>query len=442
MKICMITLGCPKNVVDSEYLLASLFDNQVQLVDRADQAEVVIINTCAFILPAREEAIETILEAVQLKAAGRLKRIYVTGCLPQRYLDELQQEIPEVDGFFDDYDFTVIGKKLSYQLNLTAQNHSKKRILQTPNHYAYLKIAEGCDNRCRYCTIPDIKGDYQDRPMPDLVNEAHALADLGVRELILVAQDTTYYGWKQGNKKLLCDLIHAMARLEPIKWIRILYAHPAHLNDCIFKLYNEIDKLCRYIDLPIQHVSDKILRLMGRPVSGDEIRRLIDRLRENVPDIAIRTTLMVGYPGEDEPDFLLLKKFVIDSELERLGVFKYSSEEGTEATKLSHQVAESAKQDRYEEIMEIQAAISLKKNQQLLGGTIPVIIDEKEVDNSGFLGRTQWDSPGIDNSVRVTGNLNIGQIYPVIIDQVSEYDLWGKITNIKNQDFTFGVIPG
>jgi ribosomal protein S12 methylthiotransferase len=432
MKICIITLGCPKNVVDSEYLLASLFDKQVQLVYRADQADVVIINTCAFILPAREEAIEAILEAVQLKVTGRIKRVYVTGCLPQRYIDELQQEIPEVDGFFDEYDFNAIGKKLSHQLNLTGHNHGKSRIIQTPNHYAYLKIAEGCDNRCRYCTIPEIKGGYQDRPMRDLLDEAQTLADIGVRELIVVAQDTTYYGWKQGNKKLLCDLIHAIERFEPIKWIRILYAHPAHLNDCIFQLYNEHEKLCRYIDLPIQHVSDKILKLMGRPVSGDEIRRLIDGFRENVPDIAIRTTLMVGYPGEDEQDFSLLKDFVIESELERLGVFKYSSEEGTEAAKLSNHVDENVKQDRYEEIMEIQAAISLKKNQQLLGRTIQVIIDEKEEDNSGFLGRTQWDSPGIDNSVRVISNLNIGQIYPVNIDRVSEYDLWGKVTNSKN----------
>jgi ribosomal protein S12 methylthiotransferase len=427
----MITLGCPKNVVDSEYLLASLFDNQVQFVARADQADVVIINTCAFILPAREEAIETILEAVQLKAIDRVRRVYVTGCLPQRYINELQREIPEVDGFFDGYDFTAIGKKLSRQLNLTDQNHSPKRILQTPNHYAYLKIAEGCDNRCRYCTIPEIKGDYQDRPMPDLIDEAQTLAAMGVRELIVVAQDTTYYGWKQGNKKLLCSLIHGLAQLEPIKWIRILYAHPAHLNDCIFQLYKEHEKLCRYIDLPIQHVSDRILKLMGRPVSGDEIRRLIDSLRENIPGIAIRTTLMVGYPGEDKQDFSLLKEFVIKAEIERLGVFKYSSEEGTEAAKLSNQVAESIKQDRYEEIMEIQADISLKKNRQWLGQTIPVIIDEKEENKPGFLGRTQWDSPGIDNSVRVAGNLDIGQIYSVTIDRVSEYDLWGRVTNSK-----------
>ncbi|UCE06163.1 MAG: 30S ribosomal protein S12 methylthiotransferase RimO [bacterium] len=430
MKICVLTLGCPKNIVDSEYLLARLFDKQAQFVDRAEQADVVIINTCAFILPARAEAIETILEAVQLKEIGKIKRVYVTGCLPQRYLDELQKEIPEVDGFFDEYDFFKIGKKLSHQLNLNSNNRTKRRIIQTPNHYAYLKIADGCDNRCRYCTIPEIKGSYRDRPLQDLLDEAKELADSGVRELILVAQDTTYYGWKQGNKKLLCDLINSIAKIEPIKWIRILYAHPTRMNDCIIQLYNEHKKLCRYIDLPIQHISDKILESMGRPISSNEIRRLINKMREKVPGIAIRTTLMVGYPGEDEQDFALLKEFITETEFERLGVFKFYPEDRTDAAKMSNQVDESIKEDRYEEIMEIQAAISLKKNHQLLGRTLSVIIDAMEEDNSGFLGRTQWDSPSIDNAVHVTGNLNIGRIYPVTIDQVSEYDLWGKVTNI------------
>jgi ribosomal protein S12 methylthiotransferase len=430
MKICAITLGCPKNIVDSEYLLASLFNNQLQFVDRADQADVVIINTCAFILSAREEAIETILEAVQLKIKGMIKRIYVTGCLPQRYIDELQQEIPEVDGFFDEYDFRSIGRKLAYQLQLNSENYPLQRFLQTPDHYAYLKIAEGCDNRCHYCTIPNIKGGYHERPIKDLLVEAKELANKDVRELIIVAQDTTFYGWKQNNKKLLCELIDSLVKIESLKWIRILYAHPAHLNDCLIQSYNEHDKLCRYIDLPIQHISDKVLKSMGRPISGDEIRRLVNRLRENVPDIAIRTTLMVGYPGEDEQDFEKLKEFVIEAEFERLGVFKFSAEDGTEAAKMSNHIDERVKQERYEEIMEIQSTIALNKNQQLLNRTISVIIDEIEENNSAFIGRTQWDSPMIDNSVHVTGNLNIGQIYQVTIDQVSEYDLWGKLTNI------------
>ncbi len=429
MKICVITLGCPKNVVDSEYLLASLFGNQVQLVHCTDQAEVVIINTCAFILPAREEAIETILEAVQLKAIGKIKRVYVTGCLPQQWSDELKREIPEVDGFFDEYDFSKIGRSISRQLRLNGSHQNQRRILQTSNHFAYLKIAEGCDNRCRYCTIPAIKGGYRDRPLKDLTDEAVELSKNGVKELILVAQDTTYYGWKQGNKHLLCDLIESIARLESIQWIRILYAHPAHLSDSLFQLFNDHDKLCRYIDLPIQHISDKILKSMGRPISGREIRRLINRLRERIPNIAIRTTLMVGFPGEDEQDFKQLKDFVIETEFERLGVFQYYPEEGTEAATMSCQVNESVKKDRLEEIMETQAAISLKKNRQLLGQTLAVIIDERGEDDSGFLGRTQWDTPSIDNSVHVTGNLNIGHIYPIVVNKVSEFDLWGKVAN-------------
>jgi len=429
MKICVVTLGCPKNVVDSEYLLASLFDNQVQLVDQADQADVVIINTCAFILPAREEAIETILEAVQLKVTGKVKQVYVTGCLPQRYIEELRTEIPEVDGFFDEYDFAAIGRKLSYRLGLNGYQQRQSRVLQTPNHYAYLKIADGCDNRCRYCTIPEIKGGYRERPPKDLLNEAQTLTDAGVREIILVAQDTTYYGWNRGNKRLLCELIDSVARLDLIQWIRILYAHPAHLNDCIVESYNQHDKLCRYIDLPIQHVSDNILKSMTRHTSENDIRRLINRLRDSISDLAIRTTLMVGYPGENDVDFERLKEFVIETEFERLGVFKYIAEEGTDAAKMLNQVDESVKQDRYEELMEIQAAISLKKNRQLIGRTLPVIIDGREQGNSVFIGRTQWDSPSIDNSVYVTGELNIGQIYSVTIDRVSEYDLWGKVTN-------------
>lgn len=429
MTICMITLGCPKNTVDSEYLLARLFDKSVRFVDRADQADIAIINTCAFILPAREEAIETILETVQLKNDGKIKQIYVTGCLPQRYIKELAQEIPEVDGFFDDYDFSIVGEKLAHQLNLNRANQVSKRILQTPGHYAYLKIADGCDNRCRYCTIPEIKGAYQDRPQRELIAETNELVEKGVKELILVAQDTTYYGWKQGNKKLLCDLIDSLAEIASLKWIRLLYAHPAHLNDCVIQSYNKHKKLCRYIDLPIQHISDKILRSMGRQVTADQIRKLIDNIREKVAGIAIRTTLMVGYPGENEQDFEMLKQFVIETEFERLGVFKFSPEEGTDAAKMTNQVEETIKEDRYEELMEIQSGISLKKNRQLIGRRLAVIVDEIEEDNTGFVGRTQWDSPQIDNVIYLSGKLNIGEIYDVTIDHVSEYDLWGKATN-------------
>ena len=428
MKICMITLGCPKNIVDSEYLSAQLAGKPVQFVDTADEADVVIINTCAFILPARKEAIETILEAVQLKSEGRIKQIYVTGCLPQRYINELEKEIPEVDGFFDEYDFTKIGNKISFRLGLEKRAESYRRFLQAPNHYAYLKIAEGCDNRCQYCTIPEIKGNYRDRPLQDVVAEASKLAADGVRELIVVAQDTTYYGWKQGNKRLLCELIESLAGIDSIEWLRLLYAHPAHLSDGMIQLFSDHEKLCRYIDLPIQHISDRILKAMGRPNSEKEIRILIDRLRKNVPGIGIRTTVMVGYPGENSQDFEQLKNFVIDTEFERLGVFKYSHEAGTGAATLSNPVDDRVKEDRFEEIMEIQAEIALKKNRELLGRTLRVMIDERETENSHFLGRTQWDSPLIDNVVHVTGNVEIGQLHSIKIYQAAEYDLWGEVS--------------
>jgi len=426
MKICVVTLGCPKNIVDSEYLAAMLFDNKVEFVDHADQSDVVIINTCAFIDAAREEAIEVILEAVHLKEKRKTQRVYVAGCLPQRYIDELQKEIPEVDGFFAEYDFPEIGRKLAYQLKLKNKNSNSRKILQTPGHYRYLKISDGCDNRCNYCTIPIIKGGYRDRSINDLIDEAWELADNGVRELILIAQDTTYYGWKQGNKELLCDLIRSLAKIEQLKWIRILYAHPAHIDDHIIQLYNEQEKLCRYIDIPIQHISDKILKSMGRHVSERDIRRLISKLRENVPDIAIRTTLMVGYPGEESQDFELLKDFIITTEFERLGVFKYSHEEGTYAAQLSNQVEEQVKEDRFEEIMELQAEISMKKNRQLINRTLSVMIDERDGSDTYFLGRTEWDSPAIDNTVHVIGNVKVGNFYPVTINHVTDYDLWGE----------------
>ncbi|MDZ7357436.1 MAG: 30S ribosomal protein S12 methylthiotransferase RimO [candidate division KSB1 bacterium] len=429
MKLCMITLGCPKNLVDSEYLLGALGNNQIQLVPQADEADVVIINTCGFILPAREEAIETILEAVQLKAIGKVQQVYVAGCLPQRYLTELQQSIPEVDAFFDQYDFRRIGQQLAQRWKLPVSGQTIMRVLQTPDHYAYLKIAEGCDNRCHYCTIPAIKGSYREWPVANLIEEAQQLAERGVRELILVAQDTTYYGWKQNQPNLLVQLIHAISKIESIQWIRLLYAHPARMNDSIFRLYNECAKLCRYIDLPIQHISDRMLRAMGRMGTGDEIRRLIDRLRREVPEIAIRTTVMVGYPGESKADFELLRQFIEEAQFERLGVFQFYAEEGTPAARLPDQIAPEVKQERYEEIMELQADISEQHNQQLVGRTLPVIIDERNESSDEYFGRTQWDAPQIDNTVHIIGDLKIGQIYSVGIERATEYDLWGEVSS-------------
>jgi len=426
MKISVITLGCSKNTVDSEYLSGQLYDKDVQFTGHVETADVVIINTCAFILPAREEAIETILEIVALKNEGKVNRIYVTGCLPQRYQDELKTELPEVDGFFQQKDFTEIGRELNALLNKNTNAVSYNRKLETPAHYAYLKISEGCNNRCSYCTIPGIKGNFKSRPMGKLVDEANQLVENGVRELILVAQDTTYYGWDKKNKHALKTLIHSLAEIKQLKWIRILYAHPAHLSDSVIHLFNEEEKLCRYIDMPIQHISDKTLKSMGRHITGNEIQKKIDKLRTETPDIAIRTTFMVGYPGESDNDFLLLKNFVLQTQFERLGVFKFIAEDGTPAAKMENQVSESLKEDRREEIMEIQYKVAQRKNQEFMGGTIPVLVDGKNEKNGMFLGRSEWDSPQIDNLVHVKGDVRIGGFYLVTINRTEAYDLWAE----------------
>jgi ribosomal protein S12 methylthiotransferase len=426
MKISVITLGCPKNTVDSEYLSGQLFNEDVQFTEHVETADVVIINTCAFILPAREEAIETILETVTLKNDGKVKRIYVTGCLPQRYQDELKTEIPEVDGFFQQKDFTEIGRQINALLNKKNNDFSFNRKLETPAHYAYLKISEGCDNRCSYCTIPEIKGNFKSRPMEKLIDEANRLVNNGVRELILVAQDTTYYGWDNNNKFALKNLIQSLTKIDQLKWIRMLYAHPAHLTDNIIQMFNEEEKLCRYIDMPIQHISDKMLKSMGRHITGNEIQKKIDKLRTETPDIAIRTTLMVGYPGESKDDFLQLKNFVSQTQFERLGVFKFIAEDGTPASKMENKVSESLKEDRREELMEIQNKIAQRKSREFLGRTIPVLIDKKNENNETFQGRSEWDSPQIDNLVHVKGDVRIGDFYQVTINRISAYDLWAE----------------
>ncbi len=426
MKICAVTLGCPKNVVDSEYLLAGLKNEHIQIVNRPHEADVVIINTCAFILPAREEAVKSILEAVQLKQDGRIQRVYVTGCFPQRYLDELKREIPEVDAFFPELDFRDIARRISQELNLPAEGVRSIRELQMPNHYAYLKISEGCDNRCHYCTIPLIKGNFRSFDEQNILSEATELIVGGVKEIIVIAQDTTYYGWDRGNRFALPQLIRRLAEIESLAWIRLLYAHPAHFTEELISLFGEVGTLCRYIDLPIQHISNKMLKSMGRRVTEKQVRTLIETLRSRVPEIAIRTTLLVGYPGETENDFLLLKEFIREAKFERLGVFKYSSEEGTPAFTMSNQVDEQTKDERLDELMKIQYDIACEQNEKLIGKTVQVIIDEIGEDNNTSYGRTQWDTPLIDNMVHLNERMDVGSIVPIRITHADAYDVWGE----------------
>jgi len=426
MKISVVTLGCPKNIVDSEQLSAQLAAEEVQFVNDAMDADVAIINTCAFILSAREEAVEAILSAIQLKQEGRIGRIYVTGCLPQRYIRELKKEIPEVDGFFAEQDFRAIGQRLASLLRLSPASPARRRSLQTPGHYAYLKISEGCDNRCHYCTIPIIKGDFRSFAEDEIFAEAEELVAGGVKELIVVAQDTTYYGWDRQQRHGLVQLIRKLSGITGLSWIRLLYAHPAHFTEELISLYNEIELLCRYIDVPIQHISNKMLKRMGRRVTEKAIRQLIDTLRERVPGMAIRTTLMVGFPGEDESDFLLLKEFVAQARFERLGVFQYSAEEGTRAFRMKNKVDKRIMEERFDELMQLQYDIALEKNRQWLGQTMPVIFDEYDEESGTSIGRTQWDAPLIDNAVRVTEKIAAGSILPIRITRAETYDVWGE----------------
>ncbi len=427
MKINVITLGCPKNIVDSERLRAQIAGEKVHFTENAGEADTIIVNTCAFILPAREEAIDTILEAVELKKSGNVKNVFVAGCLPQMTVEELERAIPEVDAFFPEKDFEIVGKRIADFLQIEGKKDSVTRNLETPSHYAYLKISEGCDNRCRYCTIPTIKGRHRSQPMKKLLAEAEELVERGVREIILVAQDTTYYGRDRGEKNGLVDLIRSLAKITDLKWIRLLYAHPAHVSDELVRLFAEEEKLCRYVDLPIQHISDKVLKLMGRPSSGKDIREKIEQFRRQVPEMAIRTTVMVGFPGETDEDFYILKNFVKEVNFDRLGVFKFIPEDGTPAAAMRDQIEESIKEDRLQEIMEMQAEISRRKNLDLIGKVISVIIDEKNQQNSAFLGRSEWDSPLIDNLVHVEGVVRPGEIVQVKIGQADSYDLWGKL---------------
>jgi len=427
MKIYLQSLGCPKNTVDSEILMGELRGNGISFISDAEKADCIIINTCAFLLSAREEAIETILEAIKLKQKGLCRLIIVVGCLPQKYKRELEKELPEVDHFFEQLDFMEIGRLLRDRLELPEKKDAS-RFLLTPKHYAYLKIAEGCDNRCSYCTIPSIKGRYASRESDQILREAQQLVDHGVRELILIAQDTTSYG-KDLNGVSLTELMRKITTIEELVWLRLLYAHPAHFDRDIIQLIKNSDKVCKYIDLPIQHVSDKILKSMNRKIKSHELRRLLDEIRSEIPDIVIRTSVIVGYPGETDSEYNELVNFIKDISFERLGIFKYSREEGTFAANLDNHVEEHIKDERYQELMNIQEAISLKNNQALLGQKIDIIIDEYDNLENAYIGRTQWDSPEIDNRVFIEQEVEIGSYVKAEIIDAFEYDVKAIISH-------------
>lgn len=423
-KLALITLGCPKNVVDSEVLLKQLEGSNYEIIDTSDGSDIVVINTCGFIESAKKESIDIIMRAVRLKEEGRIRKLIVMGCLSERYADELTKEIPEVDAFIGANKLRDVIREIdvAWKDELLGE-----RSLTTPSHYAYLKISEGCDRPCSFCAIPEIRGKHRSTPLEQLQREAKSLTEKGVKELILIAQDTTYYGVDIYGHRALSKLLTMLADLDGIEWIRLMYAYPSGFPDDVIDVLAGNRKFCRYLDIPLQHVSDSILSSMRRGVSSDEIRRLISTLRAKVPNIALRTTFIVGYPTEGEDEFQELFGFVQEAKFERVGVFTYSQEDGTDAYKLGDPVPSLIKEERYAALMELQERIALEHNRKMIGKRIRVLIDRKEVTTA--IGRTEYDAPEIDNEVTVNDAVGAGtgNFYDVEIQRADAYDMEGKL---------------
>jgi ribosomal protein S12 methylthiotransferase len=426
-KVNVVTLGCSKNLFDSEVLMAQLKANKfdVEHESMSDDAEIVIINTCGFIDNAKQESIDTILRYAQAKQEGAVDKVYVTGCLSERYKDDLEAEIPEVDAFFGTRDLPRLLKtlKADYKHELVGE-----RLLTTPSHYAYFKIAEGCDRPCSFCAIPLMRGKHVSTPMEDLVNSAKSLAAQGVKELMLIAQDLTYYGLDIYKKRNLAELIERLAEVEGIEWIRLHYAFPAGFPMDVLDVMNNNPKVVNYLDMPLQHGSSKILKSMRRGIDREKTEALVNEIRAKVPGIAIRTTLIAGYPGETEADFQEMYDFVERMRFERLGIFTYSHEENTHAYLLEDDVDEKTKKNRADQIMELQSGISFELNQQKIGKVYRVLFDRIEGDY--FIGRSEFDSPEVDNEVLVKkseGFVRIGDFATVEITSADHYDLYGKL---------------
>ncbi|WP_300798844.1 30S ribosomal protein S12 methylthiotransferase RimO [uncultured Alistipes sp.] len=427
-KINVITLGCSKNTVDSEHLMARLAAAGYGVVwdsDRTD-ARTVVINTCGFIGDAKQESIEMILRAATAKQAGKIDRLFVIGCLSERYADELRHEIPEVDDYFGARTWDGIIRALGASQDPALET---ERLLSTPRHYAYLKISEGCNWMCGYCAIPLIRGRHVSVPMETLEEEARKLAAAGVRELIVIAQDTTYYGIDLYGERRLAELLRRLCRIDGIEWVRLHYAYPAAFPDDVIEVMASEPRICKYLDIPFQHISDAQLAAMHRRHTKAEALALIGRLRAAVPDLTLRTTLLVGYPGETEADFAELMDFVRDVRFERLGVFAYSEEEGTfSARELHDDVPEEVKQQRVERIMELQHTIAAENNRRRVGRTERVIIDSRQGDY--YVGRTQYDSPEVDQEILIPAaerRLLRGRFYDVQIVNAADYDLYGRV---------------
>ncbi len=423
-KINVVTLGCSKNVYDSEVLMGQLKANNKEVVHE-EEGNIVVINTCGFIANAKEESINTILEFVKKKEEGTVDKVFVTGCLSERYKPDLQKEIPSVDQYFGTTELPSLLKALEadYKHELIGE-----RLTTTPKNYAYLKIAEGCDRPCSFCAIPIMRGKHKSTPIEDLVTEAEKLAVKGVKELILIAQDLTYYGLDIYKKRNLAELLKELIKVEGIEWVRLHYAFPTGFPLDVLDVMREEPKICNYIDIPLQHISDSVLKSMKRGFGKEKINKLIKNFREKVPGMVIRTTLIVGYPGETEENFQELKQWVKEQRFDRLGCFTYSHEENTSAYLLEDDVTEEVKMQRANEIMEIQSQISWELNQEKIGKEFKVVIDRKE--GSYFVGRTQFDSPDVDNEVLINAEkeyIRTGDFAMVKITGAEDFDLYGEL---------------
>lgn len=438
MNIFFVSLGCDKNLVDSEVMLGLVREKGFHLTNEEQEADIIVVNTCCFIHDAKEESINTILEMAEYKKAGRLKGLIVTGCLAQRYKEDITKEIPEVDALIGTTSYDAIAEVIDEVLDGKKTENFKDvdylsdvnthRVNTTGGYFSYLKIAEGCNKRCTYCIIPKIRGDYRSVPMEKLIKEAEFLAEGGVKELILVAQETTVYGTDLYGKKTLPELLRRLCKIDGLQWIRIQYCYPEEITDELIEVIKTEEKICHYLDIPIQHASDDILRRMGRRTNQKELRELIAKLRKEIPDIALRTSLITGFPGETEEDHEALKKFVEEMKFDRLGVFTYSKEEDTPAAKMKDQILKKVKIHRQKELMKIQQSIAFEHAEQKIGQELKVMIEGKLPEEGVYIGRTYMDAPNVDGYIFVYSNdeLMSGEFADVLVMEAKDYDLIGK----------------
>ena len=439
MKILFVSLGCDKNLVDSEMMLGELLQKGYEFTDDEAEADIVVVNTCCFIGDAKEESINTLLEMAELKNSGQIKVLVAAGCLAQRYKEEIQTEIPEVDVIIGTTAIDSIVEAVEEALAGQAQNHyadlnekpltGVSRVMTTGGHFAYLKIAEGCNKHCTYCIIPKVRGEFRSVPMESLIAEATELAEKGVKELILVAQETTLYGMDLYGKKSLPELLKKLAQIPGLFWIRILYCYPEEITEELIQTIKNEPKVCHYLDIPIQHASDRVLKRMGRRTNQKQLRTMIERLREEIPDICLRTTLIAGFPGETEEDHEEVMEFINEMEFDRLGAFTYSQEEDTPAALMAEQVEEDVKLIRQQEIMELQQEIAFEKAEEMIGRVLVVMVEGKIAEDDVYVARTYRDAPNVDGFlfINTTASLMTGDLVMVLVTDCNEYDLIGEL---------------